>query len=232
MKDSSNGLRVLVGVGGWAYLPVDGDKLKACSKLYDFVEVNSTFYTYPSLSTVRSWRGRVPQDFEFTVKCHRDVTHVYRLRPLEETFRAIRRMLLICRLLRAEVLVLQTPPDLKLGEENLEEMRRTLEFLVESGVRIAWKVRLSMGSQIPGEVYSLMEELDITPVVDLSRFEAPPGDLIYSRIFGGLGPMSDEELRAIEARVKSSVARKVYLSFHGARMYDDALRFIEIAGLR
>jgi len=73
LRDSSNGLRVLVGVGGWAYLPVEGDKLKACSGLYDFVEVNSTFYMYPSLSTVRSWRRRVPQDFEFTVKCHRDV---------------------------------------------------------------------------------------------------------------------------------------------------------------
>jgi len=141
-------------------------------------------------------------------------------------------MLLICRLLKAEVLVVQTPPDLELSEENLEEMRRTLEFLVESGVHIAWEVRPPMGSPIPLEVYSLMEGLDIAPIVDLSRFDAPPMELIYSRIFGGLEPMKDEELKLIDERVRGSAARKVYLCFHGTRMYEDALRYIDIAGLR
>jgi len=89
-----------------------------------------------------------------------------------------------------------------------------------------------MGSQIPLEVYSLMEELDITPIVDLSRFDAPQMELIYSRIFGGLEPMTDEELKLIDERVRGSVARRVYLCFHGMRMYEDALRYIDIAGIR
>jgi hypothetical protein len=44
--------------------------------------------------------------------------------------------------------------------------------------------------------------------------------------------MDEGELEAIEARAKGSSARKVYLTFHGTRMYEDALRFIEITGLR
>jgi hypothetical protein len=69
-------------------------------------------------------------------------------------------------------------------------------------------------------------------VVNLSRFDAPPGNLIYSRTFCGTDPMDEGEFEAIEARVKGSLARKVYFTFHGARMYDDALRFMEIAGVR
>lgn len=224
-------MRVLVGVGGWAYLPVEGDKLKACSRLYDFVEVNSTFYTYPSLSTVRGWRRRVPQEFEFTVKCHRDVTHRFRLRPRAETFRALRQMLMICSILEADILVLQTPPDLELGEDSLTAMRETLIYIRdEADVEVAWEVRPPRGSQMPLEVYELMEELDIIPVVDLSRFEAPKGDVVYSRIFGGWNAMSEEELGIIDARVRASSARRAYLCFHGARMYEDALRYIEVSG--
>jgi len=226
-------LEILVGAGGWAYLETPKrDKLRAYAELFDFVEVNSTFYFYPRLSTVRSWRRRVPEDFIFTVKCHRDVTHKHRLMPSMETFRAIKQMLIICSLLRAEVLVLQTPPDLELTEETLTAIKQTFQHLGESEVRIAWEARPSMGSQIPLEVYELMEELDIVPVVDLSRFEAPQRDVVYSRIFGGWDAMGDEELRIIDARARGSSARRVYLCFHGARMYEDALRYIEISETR
>ena len=143
----------------------------------------------------------------------------------------MKQMLIICRLLRAEVLVLQTPPDLEFTEETLTTIRQTLQHLKESEVRIAWEARPSMGSQIPLEVYELMEELDIIPVVDLSRFETPQGDIVYSRIFGGWDAMGDDELKIIDARARGSSARKVYLCFHGARMYDDALRYIELSGL-
>ena len=38
----------LVGTGGWAYFKVSGKpKLKAYSEVFNFVEVNYTFYEYP-----------------------------------------------------------------------------------------------------------------------------------------------------------------------------------------
>jgi uncharacterized protein YecE (DUF72 family) len=84
----------------------EADRLKAYARFFDFVEVNSTFYTYPELSTVRSWRRRVPRDFEFSVKCHKDISHVFKLTQRRETFRASRHVLMVYRLHRAEVLVL------------------------------------------------------------------------------------------------------------------------------
>lgn len=66
----------LIGAGGWAYFMVPGVRpLVAYSRLFDFVEVNSTFYEVPSLKTVESWRRSERPDFEFSVRCNRAVTH-------------------------------------------------------------------------------------------------------------------------------------------------------------
>ena len=61
-------MQVLTGCGGWGYFNVPGDRLKAYSGAYVFVETNSTFYSIPKVEEARSWRERVPPDFEFTVK--------------------------------------------------------------------------------------------------------------------------------------------------------------------
>jgi len=67
---------MLIGAGGWAYFRVpEEDALTAYTKAFNFVEVNSSFYEYPDMRTVRSWRRRAPRDFEFSVRCHRDITH-------------------------------------------------------------------------------------------------------------------------------------------------------------
>ena len=84
---------VKIGTGGWGYLPIEeGDRLRAYAKLFDYVEVNTTFYHLPRLDSVRSWRRRVPSGFTFSVKCNRLATHDLGLMPFEETFRVLERM--------------------------------------------------------------------------------------------------------------------------------------------
>ena len=50
-------MQFLVGTGGWSYFNA-GDKLplRAYSEVFDFVEVNYTFYEYPDLRQVEGWR--------------------------------------------------------------------------------------------------------------------------------------------------------------------------------
>ncbi len=86
-----------IGAGGWACFVVpEMDSLTAYSKAFDFVEVNSTFYTTPSIETVRSWRRRVPEDFMFSVRCHKDLTHKYLLSPRRESYEILSQSLRIC----------------------------------------------------------------------------------------------------------------------------------------
>jgi len=54
------------------------------ARVYDTVEVNSTFYAIPAASTVRSWLHRTPPNFLFACKMPQEITHDHRLLAIEE----------------------------------------------------------------------------------------------------------------------------------------------------
>jgi uncharacterized protein YecE (DUF72 family) len=115
--------RVYIGTGGWPYFQVQGmDSLTAYASTFDFVEVNSTFYTNRSNEMVRSWRRRVPEDFMFSVQCHKDLTHNYLFSPCKESHEIISRSLGICSELRAEMLHIKTPPSFN-QDEKIKDIR-------------------------------------------------------------------------------------------------------------
>src|SRR4051812_41091549 len=47
--------------------------------LFNSVEINSTFKKIPRPSTFERWSQDVPEDFQFTVKLSKEITHVKRL---------------------------------------------------------------------------------------------------------------------------------------------------------
>src|SRR5207247_4498496 len=61
------------------------DFLRLYSKVFDLVEIDSTFYTTPSPGTIRSWRDSVPESFLFAAKFPRFITHENALRPTQES---------------------------------------------------------------------------------------------------------------------------------------------------
>jgi uncharacterized protein YecE (DUF72 family) len=56
--------------------------LEYYARHFDTVEVNATFYRLPTVKAVQGWVDQTPEDFVFTVKMSRYVTHVKRLREL------------------------------------------------------------------------------------------------------------------------------------------------------
>lgn len=49
--------------------------LKEYSKIFNTLEVQSTFYRLPRKETAEKWRKEVPKGFVFSVKCFQGVTH-------------------------------------------------------------------------------------------------------------------------------------------------------------
>ncbi len=62
-------------VGG-IYPPGAQPSLPAYGKLYDTVEVNSTFYHPPGADVIAGWAESVPDDFRFLPKVWRAISHV------------------------------------------------------------------------------------------------------------------------------------------------------------
>ena len=78
-----------IGTSGWSYdhwecvLYPPGlaarDRLGRYVEAFDTVELNASFYRWPRTATFASWRRRLPEGFQLTVKAPRGLTHAKRL---------------------------------------------------------------------------------------------------------------------------------------------------------
>ncbi len=215
----------LIGTGGWAYFPRN-PTLKAYSKAFNFVEVNSTFYKIPDARTVERWRRTVPLDFTFTVRCHQTLTHRIGLIPVDEAYAVFSQMIGLCRMLNAPFLHLETPERYAFDDEEVEVVRDFFSTVDFKGIRLAWETR----SSLTGKMVNLMRDFNIVHSTDLSRQQpAYPSDTIYSRLFGkgkhNIYQFTDDELVELDQRTLKADVKTVIASFHGIRMNSDALRF-------
>jgi len=222
-------MEIRIGAGGWAYFHVPGtDNLSAYSRAFDFVEVNSTFYEIPEYEMVKSWRRRVPRDFEFSVRCHKSVTHQYLLEPVTETIETFNEMIKICGLLGSKYLHIMTPPKMKLSSRKIQSIQDFLSSVKTGGVRLAWEIR-SLRSGLTADIVKTMEEFNIIHCVDLSiQTPSIESDVLYTRLFGkghhNLYQFADDELGEIYNKVESSDVKKAIITFHPIKMYKDAAR--------
>ncbi len=180
-------MEYLIGTGGWAYFQIPGIKsLEAYSRIYNFVEVNSTFYEIPSTNQIEKWRNIVPEDFQFTVRAHRSITHQYKLQRTKENLKRLEEMKKICEILQAEILLLQTPASLEITKDVIENFRDLLSSIELNKLRIALETRGTKVSTYPRELLKNMQEYNIINSVDLLKGELPAykSDILYSRLFG------------------------------------------------
>jgi len=220
----------LIGTGGWAYFHVPGLRsLTAYSRLFSFVEINSTFYQIPNPKTVESWRRQVQLDFEFSVRCNKDVTHKYQFQPTEEAFKILSQMVTICETLRAEILHMQTPSSFQPNIENARLLDSFMSSANLKNVRIALEIRGS-NQALSADFMRVMQNHNMIHSIDLSNDEEPAyqSDMLYTRLFGkgthNIYQPTDQELKKIHGRASTGTHKKAAVSFHFVRMYQDARR--------
>jgi len=219
----------LVGTGGWAYFKVpDKPPLKAYSEIFNFVEVNYTFYEYPDLRTVEQWRRTVPNDFTFAIRCHQDLTHRIGLKPVDGAYDIFGTMMNYCNILDSPFLVLETPSKYLINHEKAKQARDFLSSVTFRGVNLVWEIR----APITNEALDLMRDFNMIECVDLS-IETPnvDSDIAYSRLFGkgkhNIYQFTDDELLTIDNQIESINPRMVALSYHGIKMNMDAARYVQ-----
>ncbi len=216
-----------IGAGGWDYFAVpSGDRLKAYSSAYDFVEVNSTYYRLPSALAISSWCRRVPPGFEFSVRCHKDLAELHRLELTSKNVRLVDSMEKICRQLRASVLTILIPKELVADEELSSKLSAFLSTVSLGRTRIAFEFR---GREPTDDTLKTLQDHDAVHSVDISRqYPKVESSILYTRLFGkgkqNIYEFDDNELRDIAAKASGPKFEKSILAFHGVRMYRDAVR--------
>jgi len=221
----------LIGTGGWAYFRIpELGSLTAYARIFNFVEVNSTFYQIPRLKEVEKWRRLVPPEFEFSVRAHQSITHKHRLQPVDGAFEAFEHMRQICTALDAEIMHLQLPNSFELDKTSIMNFHNLLSSVSLRKLRLALEIRGTRSSWLPPELLKIMKECNIVHCIDLSKAETPAyeSDILYTRLFGrgqhNVYQPTDEELVEIDKKASSGKSEKIVMSFHFVKMYKDAAR--------
>lgn len=229
-------LKVEVKVGCCGF-PVS---MKKYFQEFRLVEVQKTFYKPPSTRTLRGWREKAPEGFEFAIKAWQKITHppsspTYRkagisgedcgfFKPTHEVFEAYESTREAAKALDSEIIVFQTPKSFSESKESMQNMREFFST-VEGEFIFVWEPR---GWSDEG-IASICGELNLIHAVDPFVQKPLYGEMNYFRLHGTHKRMyrhkySDDELRQLlEFCDKDS-----YVLFNNVYMYDDAKRFTEL----
>jgi len=202
---------------------------------YKLVELNSTFYEYPKPETVEGWREKAPEDFEFTVKAHQDISHKAKMRLDETSIQAFEKMKKICRALNAKILLIQTPGSFR--PDKLGEAEKFFANINREDLTLVWETRGPEWEkpEIIEKLSQVLSRLNMVHVTDPFRvLPAYTSQIAYFRLHG-LGEelyyyqYTDDELRRLGEITKNFEAegKTVYVLFNNLSMFEDGLRFMQ-----
>ena len=131
--------QLYIGTSGWHYnhwlgsfYPADitgYNELKYHAQHFNSVENNSSFYRIAKESTYKTWSRMVPEDYRFSMKLNKHITHEARLDITEEVIEKIEFILSTTQILtsRLGALVIQLPPSFKY---DLTKLKKFLSYFI------------------------------------------------------------------------------------------------------
>jgi uncharacterized protein YecE (DUF72 family) len=240
---------VRVGTSGWHYKHWVGkfypDRTPASKMLayyqerFDTVELNNSFYRLPQKPALQSWRDSTPENFCFSAKGSRFLTHMKKLKDAEA---GVARFFDAVEVLADKLgpILFQLPPN---WEIDVERLHSFLEILPPCH-RYAFEFRNPTWEV--AEIYNLLARYDAAHCeFDLAGYQSPihpTSDFVYIRLHGPggkyQGSYSEDALKTWADRIVTWLEKRiaVYVYFDNddsAYAPADALRLKEfIAGRR
>ncbi len=169
----------------------DKSRLNYYASLLNSVEVNSTFYKLPMARTIEKWVNDVPDEFRFTFKLSKSVTHA---KELQYDPGDIRRFLEVISMAddKKGCILVQFPGSVKLS--FFQRVRQILDEISLSGLSEGWHVAVEFRdrSWYRDSVYEMLEHYkaavvmqdmpkSFTPLIDMEK------EFVYLRFHGELG---------------------------------------------
>lgn len=186
-------MQYYVGCSGWSYTSWEGPFyssgtenhrwLNYYSHVFDYVEIDSSFYRAPSKQMVNNWAMKTPKNFKFTAKFPKVITHDKRLKEVDEELEHFFDVMgpLENKML---ALLIQLPPSFQIhkGLENLRELVPQLDN------RFRYAIEERHPSWFQDLSYSFFANNDICLVwSQLAELQTPPvitTDFVYMRFIG------------------------------------------------
>ena len=159
---------VYLGTCGWSYKDWVGpvyrkkkeSKLRAYIRIFKTVEIDSTFYRYPSKGMVMGWTRYSPDNFKFSAKLPRLITHE---KMLDLDKRVDEDLTRFCDLMRPLLLngklaclLIQLPPKYRFDRDHLESFLKILPL------EFNFAVEFRNLSWMRDETWALLKKYNVT----------------------------------------------------------------------
>ena len=186
------------------------------SSIFDTVEINNTFYKFPREKGLNNWRETAENDFQFTLKGHRYITHRKKLKDIAENVKQFEDL---ARLLKRNLgcILWQLPPNLKRNDEKLVQFCKDMDPAFKNVLEFRHE------SWYDKEVYEILKEHNVS-FCSISSPEHPDdmivtNDIGYVRFHGEAKDWydylySEKELMEWYTKIKNSGAKEVYIYFN------------------
>ncbi len=230
----------------------------------DVVELQQTFYDPPPPESLEKMRREAPEEFIFTVKAWMLITHQYNpklwrrikrkipgkpenygfFKNTNEVWWAWQETKKAAEILKAEIIVFQSPSSFRPTDENIERIKAFFSRITRDieNVLFGWEPR---GEWWLDQYSSLLEEFStkygVVIIGDYLRGRIPrvfPRKTAYTRLHGLGGRevnykyrYTDDDLINLRKIVEKLNVEKIYILFNNIYSYEDAVRFKKILGL-
>lgn len=121
------------------------------------IEMNSTFYSLPSIKVVEGWKN-TPKNIYFSIKASKYITHIKRLKDCKQAWDVFwNRIKPLGNKLKA--ILIQLPPSFKNNEINFKRVKNMARYLPKSKISIIFEFRDN--SWFVPKVYELMKKYNL-----------------------------------------------------------------------
>jgi uncharacterized protein YecE (DUF72 family) len=138
---------IRIGISGWRYEPwrkvfypkdlPQRLELEYASRLFGAIEINGSFYSLQTPESYADWYADTPKDFVFAVKGGRFITHMKKLRDVEEPLANFLASGLFNLRDKLGPILWQFPPTFRYDRARLEPFLELLPHDTESASRLA-----------------------------------------------------------------------------------------------
>jgi uncharacterized protein YecE (DUF72 family) len=186
-------LKFYIGCSGWSYSAWKGpfypsnlensDWLRYYSNVFDYVEIDSSFYRIPNQFMIKNWFKKTPDNFRFTAKFPKIITHDKHLVDVEKEVEIFLRNMAPLHD-KTLALLIQLPPSMQITP-GLEGLRQLVPLLDE---RFRYAVEVRHQSWFQDLAYNFFANNNLCMVwSQLAGIRTPPivtTDFLYVRFIG------------------------------------------------
>ncbi len=139
--------QIRIGISGWRYKGWRGifyppglqqrRELEFASQTFNTIEINGTFYSLQHHTSFQRWAAETPDDFVFSIKGSRFITHMKKLRGVDQAFANLLASGLLALGPKLGPILWQFPPQMRFDQDRFASFFRMLPRTTAEAAELA-----------------------------------------------------------------------------------------------